>query len=200
MSDDQSNLNDLPILMELRDELSGAFELQDQASAATPKRWMRPRILASATACGAAVAATLALVLGSVATAPALAITRSADGSVLVKLDYAKDLNLPQLNAKLTSMGIDEQVTIFMAAGPATVSGPVVCTPGPGAGVPNPPVRILDGTNGTEVISPGGSAGNTAEGTFHLARCTVAPDSDTGPGTGNTGNPGVGSNPVTPVG
>jgi hypothetical protein len=189
MSDDQSNLNDLPILMELRDELSGAFELQDQASAATPKRWMRPRILASATACGAAVA-----------TAPALAITRSADGSVLVKLDYAKDLNLPQLNAKLTSMGIDEQVTIFMAAGPATVSGPVVCTPGPGAGVPNPPVRILDGTNGTEVISPGGSAGNTAEGTFHLARCTVAPDSDTGPGTGNTGNPGVGSNPVTPAG
>jgi hypothetical protein len=47
------------------------------------------------------------------------------------------------------------------------------------------------GTNGTEVIGAGQSAGNTAEGSFYLARCTVAPDSDTGPGTGNTGNTGA---------
>ena len=41
-------------------------------------------------------------------------------------------------------------------------------------------MKVLVGTNGTEVIGPGQSAGNTAEGTFHLARCR-APTSDTAP-------------------
>ena len=63
-----------------------------------------------------------------------------------------------------------------MATGPATVSGPVTCTPAPGASsTSGPPVKVLVGTNGTEVISPGESAGNTAEGTFHLASCGVHP-------------------------
>lgn len=131
------------------------------------------------------------LALGTSATAPAWAITKNADGSVLVQLNYAQNSNLPQVNRKLTQMGTHEQITIYMATGPATVSGPVTCTPGPGAGQPNPAVKVLVGKDGTEVIAPGESGGNTAEGTFHLARCTVAPDSDTGPGTGNTGNPGV---------
>jgi hypothetical protein len=48
------------------------------------------------------------------------------------------------------------------------------------------------GTDGTEVIGSGQSAGNTGVGTFHLDHCTVAPDADTGPGTGNTGNTGAG--------
>lgn len=39
------------------------------------------------------------------------------------------------------------------------------------------------GTNGTEVIGPGQSAGNTGEGTFHLDRCVFTSDSD----SGNTG-------------
>ena len=67
-----------------------------------------------------------------------------------------------------------------MATGPATTSGPVTCTPAPGASsTSGPPVKVLVGANGTEVISQGESAGNTAEGTFHLASCGVYP-ADTG--------------------
>jgi hypothetical protein len=152
----------------------------------------RPRILAGSTLGLAGVAAALVLVLGGSSAAPAFAITTNSDGSVLVKLNYQQNLNLPQLNRKLAAMATDEAVTIYMATGAAPVSGAVTCTPGPGAGPPKTPVKVLVGADGTEVIGSGQSAGNTAEGTFHLARCTVAPDSDTGPGTGNTGNTGAG--------
>jgi hypothetical protein len=152
----------------------------------------RPRILAGSTLGLAGAATALVLVLGGSTAAPAFAVTKQNDGSVLVKLNYQQNLNLPQLNRKLASMGTGEQVTIYMATGAASVSGPVTCTPGPGAGSPKTRVKVLVGTNGTEVIGAGQSAGNTAEGTFHLARCTVAPTGDTGPGTGNTGNTGAG--------
>ena len=153
----------------------------------------RPRVLAGSTLglAGVGAALVLALSAGGAAAPPAFAITRNGDGSVLVKLNYQQNLNLPQVNRKLTAMGTHEQITIYMATGAAAVSGAVTCTPGPGAGPPSTPVRVLVGTEGTEVIGSGQSAGNTAEGTFHLARCTVAPDSDTGPGTGNTGNTGA---------
>ena len=151
----------------------------------------RPRVLAGSTLGLAGVGAALVLALSGSAAPPAFAITKSGDGSVLVKLNYAQNLNLPQVNRKLTQMGTHEQITIYMATGPASVSGAVSCTPGRGAGVPNPPVKVLVGTNGTEVIAPGQSGGNTAQGTFHLDHCTVAPASDTGPGTGNTGNTGA---------
>jgi hypothetical protein len=140
----------------------------------------------------AGVAAAVVLALGGSTAAPAFAITRASDGSVLVRLNYAQHLNLPQVNGRLTAMGTHEQITIYMASGAAAVGGAVTCTPGPGAGLPRTPVRVLVGADGTEVIAAGGSGGNTGEGTFHLDHCTVAPDSDTGPGTGNTGNPGVG--------
>jgi hypothetical protein len=152
-------------------------------------RRRRPRLLAGSTLGLAAVGAALVLVLGGSTAPPAFAITREGDGSVLVQLNQTE--NLPQVNAKLTAMGTHEQITIYEAAGPAPVSGAVTCTPGPGAGQPRPPVKVLQGTNGTEVIGSGQSAGNSGEGTWHLARCTVAPDSDTGPGTGNTGNTGA---------
>jgi hypothetical protein len=151
----------------------------------------RPRVLAGSTLALAGVGAALVLALGGSTAAPAFAITRSGDGSVLVKLNYQQHLNLPQVNRKLTAMGTHEQITIYMASGTAAVSGAVTCVPGPGAGAPRTPVKVLVGTDGTEVIASGQSAGNTAAGTFHLARCTVAPDSDTGPGTGNTGNTGA---------
>jgi hypothetical protein len=158
---------------------------------AGPKRILRrPRILASSTLGLAGVGAALVLILGGSTAAPAFAITKEGDGSVLVKLDYAKDQNLPQVNAKLAAMGTGEQITIYMASGPASVSGPVTCTPTSGASGPS--VKVLDGTNGTEVIAPGESAGNTAGGTFHLDHCTVAPARATGPGTGNSGNTGAG--------
>ncbi|MFZ0090083.1 MAG: hypothetical protein WAL63_11280 [Solirubrobacteraceae bacterium] len=151
----------------------------------------RPRVLAGSTLALAGVGAALLLALSGSAAPPAFAITKEGDGSVLVKLNYAQDQNLQQVNRRLTTMGTHEQITIYMAAGVAPVSGPVTCTPGPGAGPPSTPVKVLDGTDGTEIIGSGQSAGNTAQGTFHLARCTVAPDSDTGPGTGNTGNTGA---------
>ena len=113
---------------------------------------------------------------GAAATAPAFAVTRASDGSVLVQLNYQTDQNLPQVNQKLAAMGTHEQIGIAMATGPASVSGPVTCTPAPGASsTSGPPVKVLVGTNGTEVISQGESAGNTAEGTFHLASCGVYP-------------------------
>jgi hypothetical protein len=152
----------------------------------------RPRVLAGSTLGLAGVGAALLLALSGSAAPPAFAITKEGDGSVLVTLNYQQNENLPQVNRKLTAMGTHEQITIYMAPGAAAVSGAVTCTPGPGAGLPRTPVKVLVGTDGTEVISSGQSAGNTAEGTFHLARCTVAPDTDTGPGTGNTGNPGAG--------
>jgi hypothetical protein len=143
----------------------------------------RPRILAGSTLGLAGVGAALVLALGGAAeTAPAFAITTNHDGSVLVHLNYTTDQNLPQVDAKLASMGIHESVGIQMAAGAATVSGPVTCThTGNGSGRT---VKVLVGANGTEVIAAGQSAGNTAEGSFHLVSCFTSSTS----GVGNTGN------------
>jgi hypothetical protein len=155
-----------------------------------PGRARRPRVLAGSTLGLAGVGAALVLALSGSAAPPAFAITTNGDGSVLVNIN--QDTALPAANHKLTAMGIHEQVTIYMATGAAPVSGPVTCTPGPGAGLPRPPLKVLVGTDGTEVIGSGQSAGNTGVGTFHLDHCTVAPDAETGPGTGNTGNTGAG--------
>jgi hypothetical protein len=149
-------------------------------------RWLRrPRVLASSTLGLAGVGAALVLVLGGSAATPAFAVTTGNDGSVLVHLNYTTDQNLPEVNAKLAAMGVGEQISIQMARGAATVSGAVTCAAGPG--VSGAPVRVLVGADGTEVISAGQSAGNTAQGSFHLVSCTVA--NNTGDaGSGNTGN------------
>ena len=91
-------------------------------------------ILAGSTLGLAGVGAALVLALGGSAAPPAFAITKQSDGSVLVKLNYLQDQNLPQVNDKLTALGTHEQITIYMATGAAAVNGPVTCTPGPGAG------------------------------------------------------------------
>ncbi|HEY1517238.1 MAG TPA: hypothetical protein VGF91_12525 [Solirubrobacteraceae bacterium] len=152
-------------------------ERADAPVATTTRRArMRPRVLAGSTLGLVGVGAALVLALGGSTAAPAFAITTSSDGSVLVKLNYTSNQNLPQVNQKLAAMGTDEQIGIAMATGPATTSGPVTCTPAPGASsTAGPPVKVLVGANGTEVISQGESAGNTAEGTFHLASCGVYP-------------------------
>jgi hypothetical protein len=145
----------------------------------------RPRILAGGTLGLAGVGAAFLLALGgTAATTPAFAITQDADG-VLLQLNYKANQNLPEANAKLAAMGLHELVTIYMASGAASVSGPVNCAQGAGA---NTPVKVLVGANGTETIAPGQSAGNTAEGSFHLVRCVVTG----GNGSGNTGNTGNG--------
>jgi hypothetical protein len=175
-----------PSLKSFGDELDRAA-YRELSGASGPVRARaarrRPRFLAGSTLLLAGVGAALLLALGGTsATTPAFAVTRSNDGSVLVQLNYNADQNLPQVEQKLASMGIHERVVIYMARGPAAVAGPVTCTANPG--VSGPTVKVLVGTNGTEVIGPGQSAGNTAEGTFHLVRCFTSSDT----GSGNTGN------------
>ena len=138
----------------------------------TRRTLRRPRLLAGGTLGLAGIGATLVLALGgTAATTPAFAVTTNSDGSVLVHLNI--NSSLPQVNAKLAAMGTHEQIGIAMASGPAAVSGPVTCTPRPG--VSGPTVKVLDGPNGTEVISPGQTGDNTGVGTWHLASCSVYP-------------------------
>jgi hypothetical protein len=150
----------------------------------------RPRILAGSTLGLAGIVTALVLALGGSSAPPAFAVTTNSDGSVLVKLSYASDQNLPQVNAKLAAMGTHERITIYMATGPAPVAGPVTCTRASGAQAPSgPQVKVLNGRNGTEVIKPGESGDNTAEGTFHLDHCVVSNDTVSG-NSGNTGSAG----------
>jgi hypothetical protein len=146
----------------------------------------RRRLVAGGTLGLAAVGAALTLALGAASSPPAFAVTRNDDGSVTVQINELQAL--PQANAKLTAMGIREQVSIYMAAGPAAVSGPVSCSAAPSANLPGPPLNVLVGKDGTEVISAGQSAGNTGEGTWHLDHCVVMG----GSGSGNSGNTGAG--------
>jgi hypothetical protein len=162
-----------------------------QATRPGPGRARRPRVIAGSTLALAAAGTALGLGLtstsGSTAAGgirkvvtDAYTITDMSNGSVLVTINQTQ--SLPQANQKLTAMGIHEQITIYMASGPAPVSGPVACTPAPG--VSGPPVKVLVGTNGTQVIG----SGNTGAGTWHLRACSLTGDS----GSGNTGNTGTG--------
>jgi hypothetical protein len=143
----------------------------------------RPRLLAGSTLALAGAGTAIALTVTATTSTPAFAVTRNGDGSVLVTISQTEAL--PQANQKLTEMGIHEQITIYMASGAAPVSGPVTCTPAPGvSNLPGPPVKVLVGTNGTQVIN----SGNTGAGTWHLAACHVTGED----GSGNTGNTGAG--------
>jgi hypothetical protein len=155
-----------------------------RAARAARTRHPRRRVFAGGTLALAGVGAALVVALSGPAATPAFAITRADDGSVLVKLNYRTNQTLPQVNAKLASMGLHERITIYMVRGAPSVTGPVTCTQGPGA---NTPIRVLVGTNGAETISAGQSAANTAAGSFHLDRCTVTRDN----ASGNVGSPGA---------
>lgn len=157
----------------------------DHTEPPQPRRRRRRGVVAGSTLGLAGVGAGLVLALsGTAATTPAFAVTKSNDGSVLVNLNYTQNENLPGVNQKLAAMGTNEAITIYMAKGPAPAAGPVTCSPATGAAAPSGPgVKVLVGSNGTEVIKAGQSAGNTAEGTFHLSRCVVKNASY----TGNTG-------------
>ncbi len=146
----------------------------------------RPRVLAGSTLALAGVGTAIALVLTSTSSTPASAavtVAKVSDGSILVTLNKPGSQAIAQADQKLAAMGLHEGIVIYMGSGPAAASGPVTCTPEPG--IPNQPtVRVLVGTNGTEVINTGTTPGNTGVGTWHLRSCNLA--SDTG-GTGNTG-------------
>ncbi len=143
----------------------------------------RPRVLAGS-ALGLAGAAT-ALVLALGGGTPAYAVTVSPSGSVLVTLNETSAL--PQVEATLASMGTNEAVTIQMASGAASSSGPVLCTRETGAS--GPAVQVLVGTDGTEVVP----SSNTGAGTWHLASCTVS--STSAPAV--TGNSGTAAAPTS---
>jgi hypothetical protein len=165
-----------------------------------PRRTRRPssRVIAGSTLVLAVGGTALGLGLtstggstpagGTKVVTAAYTITESSSGSVLVQINQGT--SLPAANHKLTQMGIHEQVTIYNKPGAAAVSGPVTCTPAPG--VPGPQLKVLLGTNGTEVIAPGTTGKNTGVGTWHVDHCYVTGDNVGGTGTGNTGNTGAG--------
>ena len=175
-----------PSLERFGDELNRAAHRELSTSSASVRaRFKRPRFLAGGTLGLAGVGTALVLALGGSTAAPAFAVTRQADGSVLVNLDYVSGQNLGQADAKLAAMGLGEQIGIRMAPGAASTSGPVTCAAG--AGVSGPTVQVLVGSNGTEVIGAGQSAGNTAEGSFHMVSCTTIATGGAGSGTSTTG-------------
>jgi hypothetical protein len=151
-----------------------------------PGRACGPRVIAGSTLALAGAGAAIALVLTSTSSGPASAavtVAKVSDGSVLVTLSQPGSRAVSQADQKLAAMGFHEGIVIDMGPGPAAVSGPVTCTPAPG--IPGQPaVKVLVGTNGTEVINPGTAPGSTGVGTWHLKSCDLA--SDTG-GTGSTG-------------
>jgi hypothetical protein len=150
-----------------------------------PGRSRRPRVLAGSTLALAGAGTALGLVLSAAGSTPAFAVTRSSDGSILVQINETNEL--PAAESKLAALGVHEGVVIYMQAGKATVTGPVTCTPAPG--LSGPTVKVLVGTNGTQVIAPGASGDNTGVGTWHLNRCRLVADS----GSGNAGNSGPGN-------
>jgi hypothetical protein len=176
-----------PDLERLGDALraSTTIDLAREERATRPARRTRPRrrVLAGSTLGLAGVGAALVLVLsaGGAAAPPAFAVTKQDDGSVLVNLSYLGGQTIPQVNQKLAAMGAHEQFSIDSGTGPATVPGPVTCTRTPSAS--GPQVKVLVGKDGTEVIGPGQSGDNTAEGTWHIAACHLTGDN----GSGNTG-------------
>lgn len=146
---------------------------------------LRPRVLAGSTLGLAGVGTALVLALGTSATSPAFAITRHSDGTVFVQVNRQQDI--AQANQKLTAMGINEQITLYLLPGPGTGSGPVNCTPAPDAGAPKPPVQVEVGTDGR---SSGQSGGNSAAGSTDHFACLVGPTTYSGPYPGNTANAG----------
>ncbi|HTX00084.1 MAG TPA: hypothetical protein VMD59_14975 [Acidimicrobiales bacterium] len=170
-------------------EHSGALARADRAAPSRGRLDRRPFVLAGSTLGLAGLGTALALVLGAASSPPAYAVTTNGDGSVLVTIGQGS--SLPQANAKLTAMGIHEQVVIDVASGPATVSGPVTCAPAAGASVVGPPLQVLLGSDGTEVISPSQASGATGVGTYHLDHCTVTSDAGSGR-SGTTGGTGAG--------
>jgi hypothetical protein len=154
------------------------------AVVATGARRTRPRVLAGGTLGLAGVGAALVVVLSGSTAAPAFAITQEGDGSVSVQLN--QNSALPQVNAKLAAMGTGEQISIRMASGPASVSGEVSCSPSD-ASVSGPPVKVLVGTDGTEV----NGSGNTGVGASHLAACTIYSASANAGNSGSNVKPGT---------
>lgn len=121
-----------PSLERFGDEIDRAAhrELSSRSGSAPPARRTRPRLLAASTLALAGVGAALVLALGGSAAAPAFAITRANDGSVLVKFNYGGPRTLLDVDGALIAK-YHETILVNEASGPATVNGPVLCAPTP---------------------------------------------------------------------
>jgi hypothetical protein len=163
---------------------------REPGQAGGPGFLRRPRLLAGGTLGLVGIAAALLLAVTGTSAPPAFAVTRQNDGSVLVRVNVTESTEPWVLGAdrKLAAMGIDEQIGIGapLARGAASARGPLNCTPLGGANKPpGPPVKVLLGTDGTQVIP----SGNTGAGTVHLSSCVYFKSVTPG-GSGNTGNSG----------
>ncbi len=183
-----------PKLDELGDRLERSAAADLRSEQRTPgavmawARQRRSRLLASSSLGLAGIGAAVVIVLGgTAATPPAFAITRHDDGSVLVQLSAQEDI--AQANQKLATMGINEQITLYSNPNPTAASGRENCAPGPGAGVPNPPIKVVVNTD---------NADNT--GTTGAVACVVGPHTYSGPYPGNSGDPGSGNSGSTTAG
>ena len=194
-----------PSLQRFGDDLQRAArrELTDDSGSMRPGV-RRPRVLAGSSLALAGIAAVLVLALsaGGATAPPAFAVTRNADGSVLVNLTNVEAV--PAAEHQLAAMGTDEWFEWVIAQGPATHSGPIDCTPAPAGSTPmgkrlsrvtpagstsaagGPHVKLLLGSDGTSTVP----TGETGAGPWHLSACYLY--SGTFPGTGNTGNTGNG--------
>ena len=106
----------------------------------------------------------------------AVTVAKVSDGSVLVTLNQPGSQALPQANQKLTAMGIHERVIDLHGVRAGSRQRPGDLHAGAGSIPSQPPVKVLVGTNGTEVIGPGTTPGNTGVGTWHLHSCNLASD------------------------
>ena len=149
----------------------------------------RPRIFAGSSLglAGAGAVALLAL-SGTAATAPAYAITKKSDGTILVHLNFVGPRTYMDLDKELTAK-YHEEILVSTAAGAATSTQPLDCvvTRVPGVQAPSgPAIRVLLGKDGTEVLP----SGTTGAGPVHLTSCGLYYNSGVrgADGTGNTGN------------
>jgi hypothetical protein len=167
----------------------------DPGRAARSRVLRRPRILAGGTLGLAGVGAALVLALGGTSAAPAFAVTRQNDGSVLVTVNFnqAKAQNAPWLRGadlKLAAMGIDEQINAEYQPGTAASSRPVTCAPMRGVTTPTgPPIKVLLGTDGTQAVPSGTTGAGT---TLHIGSCVYYTTPTPIPGGDGTGNSGAG--------
>jgi hypothetical protein len=149
-----------------------------------PNRVPRPRVIAAGTLALAVAGTALGLGLtstgggatgstagGTTIVTAAYTITKHGNGSVLVTINDQESVSA--VNQQLNAMINDSAVVTFQS-GPAPASGPLTCAPGvPGMG--GPQVTMLLGTDGTQVVAPGTTGGNTGAGTWHIGSCTVYP-------------------------
>jgi hypothetical protein len=181
-------------LEELGDRLERSAAADLRSEQRTPEAvtmWAtrrRSRLLASSSLGLAGIGAAVLIALsGTAATSPAFAITKHDDGSVLVQLNGQEDI--AQANQKLAAMGINEQITLYSNPKPTAAGGAEGCIPGPGAGVPSPPIKVVVNTD---------NADNT--GTTGAVVCVVGPHTYTGPYPGNSGDTDSGNSGITTAG